>query len=260
MIPKIIHYTWFSGDPMPKQVEECLSTWHQLMPDWEFRLWDLRSVQGIDSIWLRECLESRKWAFASDYVRLYALHFYGGIYLDTDCALYKTLEPLRQHRAFIGREWQVHIEGSDTWQYLTSHCMGAEPGHPYIKRCLDYYSDRHFVLSSDTSLPDNLRYDQTLLPYIQCMLAMQQGYNPSVIQNHIQSLPDGLTIYPYNYLDCFEPKSHSYARHLALGSWWRTPNPLQRPHITLLYRIQYRLRQWFRRFMWRRGYIVVPKK
>ena len=108
-IPRIIHYMWFSNEPFSEQIIECIESWHRLMPDWEFRLWDRTSIENLDSCWLAETLYTEKWAFASDYVRLYAIYQYGGIYLDTDVMVYKSFEPLLFEQAFIGREAGVHI-------------------------------------------------------------------------------------------------------------------------------------------------------
>ena len=66
MIPKIIHYTWFSNDEMPANTIECINTWKQFMPDYELRLWDMKALQEIDSDFLQEALEAKKWAFAAD--------------------------------------------------------------------------------------------------------------------------------------------------------------------------------------------------
>lgn len=263
MIPKIIHYTWFSGDSFPEEVRQCIASWHQHMPDWEFILWDAARIRDIDSMWLRECLEQRKWAFAADYVRLFALKHYGGVYLDTDCLVYRTLEPFLRHAAFIGREWYVHIDGGTTWHYLSSHCFGAEPGHPFILRCLEYYNSRHFIKSADYSLPDNLRLDQTLLPLIQSQLAQQiYGYNPSTCHSGIQNLifhDSELVVYPYPYFDPYETRKNSIVRHLSLGSWYNkaTKVPIK---ASVSQRIRYRLDLWLRHFLWRHGYIVEHKR
>ena len=90
MIPKIIHYTWFSGDEMPQIVNECMASWERHLPDYEFRLWDMDAIKDIDAVFLREALSVKKWAYAADYVRLYALYHEGGIYLDTDVMVYKS--------------------------------------------------------------------------------------------------------------------------------------------------------------------------
>lgn len=61
MIPKIIHYTWFSGEAFPEKIQNCIDSWHKVMPYFEFVCWDAEKIKELDSCWLRECLAERKW-------------------------------------------------------------------------------------------------------------------------------------------------------------------------------------------------------
>ena len=63
MIPKIIHYTWFSGEEMPQIVKDCILSWKRLMPDYEYRLWDREAIKDLDSEFLQEALAVLKWAY-----------------------------------------------------------------------------------------------------------------------------------------------------------------------------------------------------
>lgn len=82
MIPKIIHYCWLSNDPLPSNFIKYLNGWKQLMPDYEFMLWNFDRFDKNSSNWVKEAFDNKKYAFAADYIRLYALYNYGGIYLD----------------------------------------------------------------------------------------------------------------------------------------------------------------------------------
>lgn len=270
MIPRIIHYCWLSGEPFPDKVKECIDSWQKLLSEWEFRLWDMNAVSQIDNVWLQECIQARQWAFASDYIRLYAVHRYGGVYLDTDCMLYRSLDSLLDCSAFIGQEWYVHIDCFTTQRYLTSHCFGAVSGHPFISRCLHYYDDRHFVRSSDSTLPAHLRFDQTLLPKIQSDIAqLTLGYNPSPLIHDVQRLTYsdiecldcGVFVYPNSYFDCYDQRRHTFVRHLAMGGWSEARKRSDQ--------IQSSVRtSWIRsyldyllgRIMWRFGYILTKKQ
>lgn len=219
MIPKKIHFTWFSKDPFPSLVKQCMETWKEKLPDYEFIHWDMDKISKIDNIFLKQALQVKKWAFAADFVRLYALYTEGGIYLDTDVEVYRNFDDLLQLKAFIGKENSYHVQRRRAFRYLTSHCMGAEAGHPYIKSCLDYYNDRPFTLSKETWLPDSLKYDQTILPFIQTEIAKIHGYHPSDKVKGEQQLNDGVTIFPYEYFDCLYQTKDSYCRHHAMGGW-----------------------------------------
>ena len=257
MIPKKIHYTWFSNDPFPDRIKECMESWHKTMPDFEFVHWDMDRIASIDSTFLKEALQSSKWAFAADFVRLWALFHEGGIYLDTDVMVFRSFEPLLHNRCFIGKENSRHIHSQLVEEYLTSHCMGAEAGHPFIKECLHYYDGRHFILSRNNTLPESLRLDITLLPFIQSEIAKQWKYNPNPSADSTQFLQDGLTIYPKECFDCIHMKNNSYCRHLAVGSWRSTKRTQKK--ITLTYKIKWRLEYIMKKLLDDFGYIVINK-
>ena len=239
MIPKIIHYTWFSGEEMPSHIVECMDSWRKFLPNYEIRQWDTAAIGGIAVPYLEEALKARKWAYASDFVRAYALYHYGGIYLDTDVMLYKSLDEYLNFSAFIGKETSIHFEGRQTSQYLTSHCFGAEQGHPFVSDTLSYYMDRHFEMSKNQNLPNSLRYNIVLMPYIQSEIARIYGYQAAPSVQDIQHCKDGLTIFPSAVFDPDTLSSTSVCKHLALGSWRDTKS--SEPSYSWGYKMEWRL-------------------
>ena len=254
MIPKIIHYTWFSGEPFPKKIQQCIDSWHQYMSDYEYILWDAERIKEIDSIWLDECLAKRKWAYAADLVRMYAVFRYGGIYLDTDCMVYKPFDSLLAEKCFIGKANSIHISGGRMESYLSSHCFGAEVGNEFISRCYHFYESRHFVLSEDETLPMNLKWNIILSPFVQSELAKQFGYNPFPSYKAIQNL-SCLTIYPKFFFDTIKVSSESYCKHLALGSWREEHAPVER--VTFGYKIRWRIEAIVQKILGTCGYMMI---
>lgn len=258
MIPKKIHYTWFSNEPFPEKIKECIESWHKFMPDYEFIHWNSERIADIESTFLKEALQSRKWAFAADFVRLWALYNEGGIYLDTDVICYKPFDDLLYiNECFIGKESSIHVTGRLTEQYLTSHCMGSVPNHPFIKLCLDYYKGRHFIESGNERLPITLRYDMTLLPYIQSEVAKTFGYNAYPSVSDEQLLKENLTVYPTQFFDPGTIDKSSYCKHLAVGSWRESRAPQE--ELTLSYKIRWRIERLVRNLLNRYGYMMVKK-
>lgn len=137
MIPKIIHLCWLSGDEFPETIKMCLDTWHHQLPDYEIWLWDTKRFDINSTIWTKQAFEKKKYAFAADYIRLYALYNYGGIYLDSDVIVYKSFNPLLNLPYFIGQDYNRGFEAA---------VIGAEKGMPWIKHILDYYDNRQFVM------------------------------------------------------------------------------------------------------------------
>ena len=88
MIPKIIHYCWFGRGEMPKLVRQCIESWYRHMPDWYYRLWNEDNFDIVSApVYVQEAYQAKRYAFVSDYVRLWELEQYGGLYLDTDVDL-----------------------------------------------------------------------------------------------------------------------------------------------------------------------------
>ena len=257
MIPKKIHFTWFSGEPYPELIRQCIQSWHQHLPDYEFVLWDSKRIANIDSKWLKQCLEKRVWACAADFVRLYAVYTEGGIYLDTDCMVYRSFDPLLNNKSFIGKENSIHVEGRRTEMHLTSHCFGAEKGDWFVARALSYYDNRPFIASLDESLPLQLKYNQVFLPYVQSELAKQIGYNPFPSADKEQHLEHDVTVYPSSYFDATKITSDTFVRHLALGGW--REQKMTEDVINWRYKIRWRLEAVLRRFVESFGYMLIKK-
>ena len=73
MIPKIIHYVWVGGKSKSELILKCIDSWKKYCPDYEMKEWNDEAIASIDNRYMREALEAKKYAFASDYIRLYAL-------------------------------------------------------------------------------------------------------------------------------------------------------------------------------------------
>lgn len=135
-IPKIIHYCWLSGDPFPQNVEKCFASWKKFLPEYELTLWDLHRFPLEKNIWVKQAFESKKYAFAADYIRLYAVYHFGGIYFDTDVEVVKNFDDLLYLPYFIGTEG---------YEMLEAGVFGAEKNTSWLKDCLDYYEGKTFI-------------------------------------------------------------------------------------------------------------------
>lgn len=256
MIPKVIHYVWLGQNPIPLEMQKCIDSWKRYMPDYEIRCWDDSSLDEFDSIFVKEALAARKFAFASDVIRLYAIYKNGGIYMDTDVMVYKSFDPLLSHHAFIGRENSMHQIGHTMEVYLTTCCFGAEKGNAFIKRCLDYYNDRHFITSPDMSLPPFLRMDMTLNSYLFSVFAKEIGFKSSVLSDHLQNCKDNtLTIYPQRCFDSTIITNETYTKHLALGTWREDEKKVYT--YSLKYKIEWRIRALVERLLRKFEYVMV---
>lgn len=159
MIPKIIHYCWLSGDEFPNRIKTCMESWKKIMPDYEFVLWDLNRFDISHSDYVKKAVESGMYAFASDYIRLYALFHYGGIYLDCDVETIKRFDDLLALPYFICKE--------NSQQDIEAAVIGAEKGCEWIGVCLKYYDEKHFEkrINNHSTMVMPYVMAQALLPY-----------------------------------------------------------------------------------------------
>ena len=104
MIPKIIHYCWFGGNPLPKSAIKCINSWKKFFPDYEIREWNESNFDVNMIPYTKEAYAAKKYAFVSDFARFWVLHEYGGIYFDTDVEVIRPMNDILNKGAFMGLE------------------------------------------------------------------------------------------------------------------------------------------------------------
>lgn len=220
MIPKIIHYSWFSSDPIPDHIKNIMETWKSHMPDYEYILWDGKKLAEINNTFANEAVSVKKWAFAADFLRLFAVYNYGGIWFDTDLEVFKSFDYFLNNRVFIANEAGAKGYGKK-YHWLTAHCFGAEKGHPFIKDCLDFYLNRHFIRTTSKNFPPDFQYDLTISPEVMATIALNYGYNNDGFEDNEQFLKEGVHVYPSYFIDSPQYKSmkHVHSIHREAGSW-----------------------------------------
>jgi mannosyltransferase OCH1-like enzyme len=161
MIPKIIHYCWLGDDNYSELVLKCMNSWKDVLPDYEFILWDKAKFNIVDIPWVEQSYNVKKYAFAADYIRFYALYHFGGIYLDSDVQVLKSFNNLLDNKSFIGLENTGDFEAA---------IIGAEKHTAWTFQMLEYYKDRNFIKS-------NGLYDTKPLPLIIKELMNKDKFN-----------------------------------------------------------------------------------
>lgn len=229
MIPKVIHYCWFGRGQMPQLALKCIESWKKFLPDYEIKEWNEDNFDLDMYPYVREAYDNRKFAFVTDVVRLYALYHEGGIYMDTDVEVLKSLDSFLHHHAFSGFENDRNIQ---------TGIMASEKGGRWAKENLDYYNGRHFVKSDGTfDLTTNV---VTITNYMK-PLGLKQN-------NTYQDFPGLITFYPKDYFCPIEHEGHvlkltrnTVCIHHFAGSWISGKHLLKKrisqllgSHITIL--------------------------
>lgn len=106
--------------------------------------WDESNFSITDApLYVQQAYEAKKYAFVSDYVRLWALEQYGGVYMDVDFLVYRPLDELLHYAAFAG------YEGSKR-QPVMMGVIGSEPHGAWVRDMLSTYATRRFILPDGT--------------------------------------------------------------------------------------------------------------
>lgn len=152
MIPKVIHYCWFGGRPLPKEAEHCINSWKKFMPNYKIIQWD-ESNFDVDSIpYTREAYNAKKYAFVSDYARFCIMFHHGGIYFDTDVEVIKPIEDIVANGNFLGVEQQD--EKSITINPGLG--FGMEKNSLIISDLMKIYQNSNFICEGGTVKAQNI--------------------------------------------------------------------------------------------------------
>ena len=227
-IPKIIHLIWYGRNPYGPIVQRCVDSWRTYCSDYEIRLWNEDTFDINTNIFAKEAYEAGKWAFVSDYVRLYALYHYGGVYIDSDVEVVQDFDHLLENEHVV--------TGYSAKCWLTSGFIAAEKHNIWIKSLLEYYIGRHFVL------PDG-SFDMKPNNAIITQLSEQKyGFKigDQVITKGNVKLYPRIYFHPYkkevfefneeniNSIDKFFNIDYcnTYCIHYSVGSWGGNDKPL----------------------------------
>lgn len=203
-IPKLIHYCWFGKKELPPLVKKCIKSWKKYLPDYEFRLWNEENFDINSNEWCKEAYKHRKFAFVADYVRLQVLYQYGGIYLDTDIKMYKTLNPFLSNDAFMGFERD---------EVLSMGVMGFHKNNPIIKELLKYYN-QPFNLEIVSQLESNANVTTS---YLATHYGLTRDNKEQIVGN-IHIYPKTF-FNPMGYFGNWDKSENTICCHLYMGSW-----------------------------------------
>lgn len=197
MIPKKIHYVWLGKNKKPKVVQDCIQSWRKKLPGYEIIEWNEDNFPMHINAFIEEAYKLKKWAFVSDFIRIYAVEKYGGIYLDTDVKVVSNFSKLVENECFVG------FETSD--KPFTA-VFGGKAHHPLLKDMKNLYKNLHFENQKEMDLINTDLVSDLLIKKYKCV--------PNGIQ---QNLEYGIKVYD-QYTLC-DPSAHSICIHIRQGSW-----------------------------------------
>ena len=218
MIPKVIHYCWFGGQPLPESALKCIESWRRFCPDYEIKQWDESNYDINKNSYTKAAYDSKQWAFLTDYVRLDILYHHGGVYMDTDMQILKDITPLLENNRLIcGYE--------DDREYINGAIIGVEKGHPFLKDLLEYY-EKEVLTSSLFTIPKIMTH------------LMEKNYKKIDPNNYEEGIRvyDKEYFYPFGFKEDFTPEcitENTFGIHWWGKSWAKKRNYfLESKHLT----------------------------
>lgn len=196
MIPKKIHYIWLGNNEKSKLHQRVLNSWQKNAPEYEIIEWNESNIGEIHNQFLDDALKHHAYAFASDYIRLYVLEKYGGIYMDLDMILIKNPDE-------VLKDYDLVFSIQDENVIFQTSFIAAEAHHKFIQSCLNYYATLKFN-------PDRMKPNSELL-------------TPLLLENYSFSNKDQTQVInnacAYNSEILLQPSFHSVAIHIGETSW-----------------------------------------
>lgn len=202
---------WVGRNKKPDLVVRCEQSWRKFCPNYQFKEWNEDNFDFENAPnYVIQAFKFQKWAFVSDYIRLWALHTYGGIYLDTDVELIKKIDFFLENQAFIGFEDKEHVQTA---------VIGSTKDNKLIKEFMNYYHHNNFMKDNKIDTTTNVQIISDILH--------KKGL---LRENREQLINNNLRVYPSEY---FCPvnfktgvkvvKNNTHAIHHFSSSWLSTP-------------------------------------
>ena len=208
MIPKKIHYCWFGKNKLSEEAQKCIASWKKYCPDYEIIEWNEDNYDINKNEYTRLTYNNKKWAFLTDYVRLDIIYNEGGIYLDTDVELLKSLDELLQYECFMGMEQAGKV--------ATGLGFGAEKNNMFIKKNKEFYEhNKNF-----------LKKNQKLKKIICVKVTTDLLNNNGLQEKDMLQIVNGVTIFPVEYFcplkmgtNQLKITDNTYSIHHYAASW-----------------------------------------
>jgi hypothetical protein len=224
---------------MPDFFTKCIETWKKVMPDYEIILWDQNKFDINSVPFVAEACSVKKWAFAADYVRLYAVYTEGGIYLDSDVIVKKSFDNFLHYDFFTSLEDGAEVqEGRNTMQTLLNEdgtlkkpvlqrvfgfglqaaIFGGIKGHPFLKDCMEWYKSNHYLLPNGDRREFNMEIAPDIYAYIAQKYGFRYKYEKQKLKNNMIVLP--ASVFPNGVKN---PVNDAFAVHYCYHSWHDKP-------------------------------------
>lgn len=191
MIPKKVHYCWFGNNQKSKLIKKCIASWRKYLPDWEIIEWNENNYDVYKNEYISAAYTDQKWAFVVDFARFDILNQQGGVFLDADVELLKTIpQELLEHEAFTGFETGRTV--------APGLIFASVAGHPMLTEIIEVYGTKKYGQKINGKT-------ETIVDIVTEIL----DKNGLKKNNELQNI-NGIIVYPQEYFCCFNHETQNF--------------------------------------------------
>ena len=201
---RTIHYCWFGKTEKSDVIKKCIDSWREFLPNYEIKEWNEDNFDVHCCKYVEEAYEAKKWAFVSDYCRMWVLYMYGGVYFDTDVEVIKATDVFESN--CIGFEKKKLLN--------PGLVLSAEKGNWFCHEMLSEYDRDSFFLEGGQNF-------RTVCDRATSIF-LKHGLK---LNNKMQKI-DGFTVYPSDFFNplgvangTLKITDNTLTVHLFAGSW-----------------------------------------
>lgn len=207
IIPKRINYIWLGKKEIPYRLRKCMESWEKYCPDYEIVQWNEDKYNFKKNTYMKQAYEAGAYGFVPDFARLDILYTYGGLYMDTDVEVIRSLDELLYQDAFCGVEkWQTVNFGG---------CSGAVQNNKMIREFMEN-RERLTFLKKDGS------YNKLTCGFYDTQVILKHGYRISGKSQKVKEINIYASefFHPYDYTSGITTiTANTYCIHHFNGGW-----------------------------------------
>lgn len=188
---KYIHYFIDKHENLNNFRKKCLDTWKkELSEEYQIKIWSLDDIEKIDDEMAQKVLELKNYNIQKNYIEIYAMYKYGGIFVNQNIELRKDISDLvSENETFLAMD-EKHVISSSIW---------------YEKKPKSYLSTKVYNLFKK-NISEGM-YNSYFLELQLMFKEILTDFDPS--HDKIQNLKNNITIYSSDYFFPYSYNGHT---------------------------------------------------
>lgn len=113
---KYIHYFIDKSENLNDFRKNCLDTWKKILPEeYEIKIWSLNDIEKSNDEIAKKVLEIENYNIQKNYIEVYAMYKYGGLFVDQNIELRKDISDLiNENVTFLAMD-EKHVISPSIW-------------------------------------------------------------------------------------------------------------------------------------------------